>query len=222
MVDGQIVIVGAKASNFDDDIRNHPQIVMWESQNEKWTDKHLPANTRIVFMTRWIGHASFTRIQNEARKRRITFFNPSGTGIIARQIKELLNMTPQIAKTEVVNPVRKSSYIQNKLMPLHQFIDWDKSNVENARFLLIKAKEMGITSTEASLANMVGVERKKLRGPATPRVSKDKAEYDVAIQLFDNVINELQDMRDFFIATVQENKKLKDRINNFKKFLVED
>ena len=64
-------------------------------------------------MTRWIGHNSFGTILAEARKRHITMFNPEGTGIIAKQVKELLDMNKQPTIVDapvpstVPNPRRK-------------------------------------------------------------------------------------------------------------------
>lgn len=96
--DGVVVLVGVKASNFDDEIRTHPRVIMWDSQNEHWLNKNLPTNTRAVFMTRFIGHNAYDNIVKEARKRRITIFNPQGTGIIVKQVKELLNIGSTVAQ----------------------------------------------------------------------------------------------------------------------------
>src|SRR6187431_736548 len=102
--DGLVLIVGVKSSNFNDEIRTHPRVVIWDSQQKHWTDKDLPSNTRAVFMTRFIGHQEFNNIVISARKRKITVFNPEGTGLIVKQVKELLNMNIEESPTAIEAP----------------------------------------------------------------------------------------------------------------------
>jgi len=207
---GIVLLVGVKASNFDDVIKAHPRVVMWDSQNEHWTNKDMPTNTRAVFMTRFMSHSAHAKIVAEARKRNITIFNPEGTGLIARQVKELLGLTApiQVTETEVAT--------YDKLKVLTQYIDFNKSNIDNARALMIKAVEMGITTTEASLAQKVGNERKKTSGvTAVPRSIQSKV--DVSVEILDGIIKSLQDMRSFLIETVDENTALRGKLANLKK-----
>ncbi len=229
---GNILIVGAKASNFDEELRTHPRVILWSSQNEHWTDKDLPTNVRAVFITRWIGHAAFAKLLSEARKRQITMFNPEGTGMIARQVRELLDIHREKSEAEIVEPKpeqqpkqeepmaqKKPKY--NKLLPLHQFVDLSKGNLENARFLMPKAKELGIDTTLGSLSQLVSGMRRK-----QPKVSRTKTptthrHVDVVVEMLDGMINELKDMRAFLIATVEENKALKVRVERFRKALEE-
>jgi hypothetical protein len=221
---GNILIVGAKASNFDEEILTHPRIILWSSQQEHWTNKDLPQNVRAVFVTRWIGHNAFGKILAEARRKQITMFNPEGTGQIAKQVKELLNMTKPAEV--VVEPPVNSVQIPKTAKKLHlllPFIDWNKSNSDNARFLMSgKLSELGLTSTFLSLSNFIGIERKKRSGiPLKPYAPKTKT-VDVSVQILDNMVKELQDMRDFLVATTEENKSLKMRIEKFKKVLDND
>lgn len=241
---GKIVIIGVKASNVDDAIRNHPQVVLWSSLEKNWTDKRLPDNTRAVFFTRWIGHMDFARIQKEARNRHITLFNPDGTGMIAKQVKELLNMTHtpfhEMESTTTVpnleiSKEQRTEMIENKekkgkLTALHPFVDYSKGATENARVLIEKAKEMGINTTVMSLAQMVTILRKKrgMTGPKTTRAKAAKVlreplskEMDVTIQMFDDIIKQLSDMRAYLIATVNENNRLRQKVDKFKKFFDE-
>jgi len=220
---GSVLIVGTKASNFSDELKNHPRVIMWDSQNENWTSKSLPDNVRAVFLTRFISHASFANIIADARKRNITIFSPEGTGIIAKQVKELLNMQGPMpvavpAPTPVVETVVDNS--KGKLKPLLPFIDFTKPNVENARILFAKAKELGIQTSEASLAQLVGVQRRHASGvTGVPKSIQSKL--DVSVEMLDNAIKDLSDMRDYLIATVEENRLLKTKLNKFKS-LIED
>jgi hypothetical protein len=235
---GNILIVGAKASNFSEELKTHPRIIIWDSQNEHWTSKNLPSNITAVFVTRWIGHAAFAKIIAEARKKHITMFNPEGTGMIAKQVKELLDMTKPVTTPNAPMPTMKEDWsglkpfkehkggIAPKLNVLIPFILWDKSNVENADVLMQKAHEMNITSTLASLANFVGVQRKKLGITShrrnthiipTPKTVIKAEGLDVSVQMLDDAIKSLQDMRAYLISTTEENARLRSRLDRFRK-----
>lgn len=221
---GTVLIVGVKASNFDEEIKTHPRVIIWDSQNEHWHAKELPSNTRAVFMTRFIGHSAFNHIVRDARKRQITIFNPNGTGIIARQVKELLSIdrvqpTTQETITVVNHTTTDTRQIKNKLKPLHQFIDFSKTNHANAEILYKKAVEMGIPTTERSLEQSIGKVRREMHGTAVPKSIQPKV--DVSVEILDNLIKELKDMRNFLIETVAENQKLRAKVEKFKKFFDE-
>ena len=214
---GIVLIVGAKASNFDEDIKSHPRVVIWDSQQEHWTDKDMPMNTRAVFMTRFLSHAAFGKIRAEAQKRNITIFNPDGTGTIARQVKELLHMVPPVTPPVQIEDTTAST--KGKLTQLIPHINFSLSNAENARALFKKAKELGITTTEGSLAQLVVIQRRKQSGTGVPKSLQSKL--DVSVEMLDNTIKDLTDMRDFLVATVEENRILKTRLDKFKKVFEE-
>lgn len=232
---GNILIVGVKSSNLSEEIRVHPRVTIWDSQQKHWTDKEMPQNIRAVFVTRFIGHSEFANIMREARKKRITIFNPEGTGLIARQVKELLNMTPPIPETtpEPTTPqIQETTPVTThpktgpfgKLKALIPFIDFSKNNRENADILLPKCKELGFTSTHDSLANFVGAQRRggtrKSQVKSVQPVKQAKT-MDVSVDILDGIIKELQDMRAFLIATTDENMKLKSKVDKFKRFFEE-
>lgn len=238
LTEGIVLIVGTKSSNFDDSLRNHPRVVMWESQQQHWTDKSFPSNTRAIFITRFISHSAFNSIIAEARKRHITIFNPMGTGVIARQVKELLTLTPTPEPTTKEEPMvteTKKHHVSSKLHVLHSFIDQTKSVTENGDLLLVKAKEFGITTTAASLRQMVTMLKRKgkitlvnQRPSRAPRRSDNvvKKEWhpfiksdDVSVQMLDDVIKGLTDIRQYLIDTAEENRTLRNRVEKLKSFL---
>lgn len=231
---GNVLIVGVKSSNLTDEIREHPRVVIWDSQQQHWTNKEMPQNTQAVFMTRFVSHNTSTMLLKQARKRRITIFNPEGTGLIVKQVKELLNMndepatepitenTPKEEET-IMTPKKKLGQF-NKLKALIPFIDFSKTNSQNAAILLEKCKEIGITSTFNSLANYVGTQRRGARAPQGKIKTPKKVEVsgmDVSVEILDGIIKELQDMRAFLIATTEENQRLKAKVNKFKQFFDE-
>lgn len=256
---GKVVLVGVKASNFGEEIKNHPQVVMWESQDQRWIGQELPSNTKAVFVTRWVGHQAFRTILKEARKRQITMFNPEGTGMIAKQVKELLGMEPKELSGEAVEKiaeqfqkhddytpvltkepvtmksdteVQKMKKGQSKIDPLMPFVDPNLNYYDNAERLIIKAKEMGIKTTVASIANRISVVNRKASGaipksrpgarkvqPTDGRPTRTHKHVDVIVEILDNMVKELQDMRDYLVATTEENRTLKERFDAFKKAL---
>jgi hypothetical protein len=210
---GNILIVGVKSSNLSDEIKTHPRVTLWESQQQHWTNKELPENTRAVFVTRFIGHVAFDKILTEARKKQITIFNPTGTGIVSKQVRELLGLDKRAEE----EPKMKT---RGKLIALHAFIDFTKTDTENAKLLAAKAVEMGIVTTERSLANSVGTLRRKQSG--TGKLKSLQPKLDVTVEILDGMIRELQDMRAFLIATVDENKMLRTKLSKFKQVLEGD
>jgi len=235
---GNVLIVGAKASNFDEEIRTHPRVIMWDSQNQHWSDKDIPQNVRAIFMTRFISHATSTKLLTEARKKQLTIFNPDGTGRIVRQVKELLAIpaTPVVrlpVKPMVQSPT--STYKgKSKFDQLYQYIDWNKKIIENARVLYAKAQELGIQTTLMSTNERIRSYGRSLghpptrtwkkQGIRTVRVKKESVkttEVDVSVQILDGMIKGLTDMREFLLATVAENQALRQKLNRFKELIGE-
>lgn len=231
---GNVLIVGVKSSNLSDEIRTHPRVTIWDSQQKHWTDKDIPSNTRAVFVTRFIGHQEFANIIREARKKQITIFNPEGTGMIARQVKELLNMTeppttpivevdqPETIQEETIMATVKHGPTAPKLHALVPYIDFSKQNIENARTLMARAKEMKIDTTMGSLAQLVSVHRRRLKGKKVVQQTKEvKGQTDVSVEILDGMIKELKDMRDYLVAVTKENQSLKMKVDKFKRFFDE-
>jgi len=244
---GNILIVGTKSSNFDDEIRTHPRVIMWDGLNETWKGKSIPENVQAVFFTRFIGHNAWGMIVSEARKKHLTIFNPLGTGVIARQVKQLLAVPPPVPVTPIaVHTLTNEALTEKievyqkqpgKLIPLLKFIDWNMTNKANANYLMIKAEELGIKSTLMSLNNFVAEHRRRQGIPTVmrrgrPRGSVKSVKYhppvmqtekglDAAVQMLDNAIKELKDMREFLVATTNENKSLRTRLTKLKEMFNE-
>jgi len=56
-----------------------------------------------------------------------------------------------------------------------------------------------------------------MSGTAVPR--SIRAKLDVSVEILDNMIQSLKDMRDFLIATTEENRTLRAKMENFKKLM---
>lgn len=227
---GNVLIVGTKSSNFDDEIRTHPRVIMWDGLHENWKGKSIPENVQAIFFTRFISHNAWGMIVSEARKKHLTVFNPLGTGRIAWQVRHLLAIPKAVhpvhtltneALTEKVEMVTTKLIGQHgKLKAFIPHIDLNINNRANAKMLLAKSKEMGIETTHDSLANFVGAYRRKLgvslRTMPVKQVTKTEKGLDAAVQMLDNAIKELKDMREFLVATTNENKSLKMRLGKLK------
>ena len=231
---GNILIVGTKQSNFDEEIRTNPRVILWDGQQESWTSKSIPQNVQAIFFTRFIGHNAFGKIVAEARKKHLTVFNPLGTGIIARQVKELLGTCVEpVTNEELMKEVETMTTTKitgtGKLTAFIPYINLDKNNRQNADDLFERSKEIGVETTRDSLANFIGAYRRKLginkfRRNTHPKVKTVKAEsttLDAAVQMLDNAIKELKDMREFLVQTTNENKSLKKRLNTLKEMFNE-
>jgi len=218
-------------------------------------------------MTRFISHAIFDKVIAEARKRHITIFNVMGTGILKRQVRELLELrrdkipevfsTPVHAHSVVVHdllptpvsypspttvstttePKVNTTMQQGKLKPLYDMIDYSgtRTNADMAREMFAKAKELGIDTTLLSIIQLVNVKirtYKKNRLGQTPKQvvenskkveKKDSVDKtNIVVQMLDNMVRELKDMRDYVKATEEENRTLKLRVEKLKKALSDD
>jgi hypothetical protein len=225
---GSILIVGVKASNFDEELRTHPRVIMWDNQNEHWIGKDLPQNVHAVFMTRFISHVASTKILAEVRKKHMTIFNPEGTGMIAKQVRELLGLPQKSTIEEVQEPAMQPptpapAHGRSKLNSLMQFHDPNKIIAENARFMYEKAQEQGIKTTIGSLTNKIRVMRgKTVKRPSVEAAVAPKSlqsNFDTSIEFFDNTVKDMQALRAHYTATVKENEILKARLEKFKKAL---
>ena len=196
---GSILIAGTKISNLPKELREHPRLILWDSQDRRWALKELPVNTQAVFTTRWIGHNEFDHILKEVRKKNIVIFPMSGTGAIIKGVRELLDI-----KSE--EDMRK----RGKLDPLVQFIDPEKSHADNGRIMFEKAQELNIPTTLRSVIKLAS---------KTRRQENSEIPLDISVQMLDEMIKSMNDMRDFLVATTKENQELKARIDNFKKML---
>ena len=68
---GVAVIVGGRTTNFTDAMRQHPQFVFWDSTDPHTQRRDLPANARVVLVTRFVSHALEQRVRSDAKRRGI-------------------------------------------------------------------------------------------------------------------------------------------------------
>ena len=205
---GQILIVGGKTSNFDSDILDNPRVLLWDSQNENWHSKEIPSNTVAIFMTRFIGHNTFDKIVKEARKKRITIFNPLGTGIINKKLRELLGtekkmeivMKPET--NEKIVPVKKLSKRIKEVL-----IEFPSIEVIEASSIL-KIEGYYNRYSEDTIKNRFYNIRKRI----TEKKSIIKGDQSDIVKVFDDAIAGLQLIREQVIKLSELQEKLKEFI----------
>jgi hypothetical protein len=122
--------------------------------------------------------------------------------------------TPEVKPT---NEQVQEAISRGKLTVLLQDIDWSLSNAENAKKLLRIAQLKNIPTTFGSLAQWVSNQRRKQSGTAIVKSARPKL--DLTVDMLDETIKNLEDMRDFLIATVEENRIIKAKYDKLKKAL---
>lgn len=214
---GKILIVGGYSKSWKD-YEKFSQLEFWRGDNPSEVRRHIqnkdiPPNCKGIIISRFISHSELNPILDEARKRGITLFPNKSDGEVSSLLDEMVRDLP---KTEKIEKSRE----RGKLNQLIQFIDFSKTNVENARAIYIKAKELGITTTEDSLAQFVGVRRRKLSGTAV--VKSVRSKLDLSVDMLDSMVKDLSGMRDYLIEITEENRILKKKLDKFKQALSDD
>jgi hypothetical protein len=177
----------------------------------------VPENTRVAIITDGMPQYHYTWITSFCRRKNIPFLNRKSNQAIYEQLKSFFPNGDTVVKPTVEEV--KDAQVKGKLTPLLQFIDFSKSNAENAKLLLRKAQEMDIRTTEASLSQLVSNVRRKQSGGTVPRSARSKL--DVSVEMLDNSIRELQSMRDYLIEVTEENRMLRQKVERFKKVIEE-
>jgi len=214
---GRAVIVGGRDKDWQE-YRRHPQFMFWSGEQKdvlrQVNNKDLPDNCKLLVISRFISHSQIEKLVVEARKRQIPIVGNKNDGEITNILEDLI--TPILKQNNNVNPEIKVSN-HGKLKALMPMINFAKSNVENARALYIKAKEMNISTTENSLAQYIGKERQRQQGGTVPKSVRNKL--DVTVEMLDAIVKDISGMRDYLIELTEENRELRKRVDKFKKAL---
>lgn len=205
---GKVLVVGSLNKAFEQ-YRKYPQLEFWSGEQkdivQALKNKDIPANCNAVIISRFISHSELEKVMAEARRRNITMFPNKNDG----EINKLLDEITQDVKVDRLHEQEaKQNATRGKLNPLIPFIDFNKTNVENMRILIVKAKELGIATTEMSLSQWVAIQRKKKNGTAFPASIK-RNRLDLSVEMLDGMIRDLSGMRDYLIEITEENRIIK-------------
>lgn len=94
---GKVLVVGGRASNFPESLRDHPRIVWWEPAHFSRM-RELPHAVRWVVLTRWIDHKTKWRVKSIA---------PPGVQILdwAVSVKEITNLLRAVEEDPMLKKV---------------------------------------------------------------------------------------------------------------------
>lgn len=174
-----------------------------------------PPNTKVVILTEGISAYHYTWATSFARRKNIPFVSRKTTQAVYELLKGYFTTTQQIVTQEDA----KDSMIKGKLKELIPHIDFTKSNSDTARDLLKLAAEKGIATTFGSMTQLVAVQRRKQGQGDIPKSLRSKL--DISVEMLDEAIQGLTDMREYLIATVEENRMLKVKLDRFRKAMEE-
>lgn len=147
----RVLLVGAKPTNLPQALAQHPQVELWDSDGPQITRRNVPASTRVVLFTKWIGHDTHKQIRDDAARDRNRFVWPEllGTGEIRRLLQPLtagavsplvepqepLEQTPAAPSCDcgLVGPGLVWGSSTREFVELHWQVDDDRSNGWQAR-----------------------------------------------------------------------------------------
>lgn len=192
--------------------------------NVKWVDtkvisnhdmaSHIPVNTRLIIMNEGVPNYHYLWLTQTAQKTKTVWLMRKSSQAIYEVLKNNLETADKVSIEEA-----KETQMRGRLAALIPFIDSTKSNAENARQLINKALELGIKTTEGSLSQYVSNYRRK--NGQTAIVKSARSQLDISVDVLDEAIKGLTDIRDYLIATAEENRILKSKVDKFKKLMDE-
>lgn len=196
---GKLLIVGGAITEFmPTSLQNHPQVVVWDDEKQGFSNKEVPANARVIMYNRWVSHGTAAKLREAAVSRHALLFPMLKTGEMKRLLAEVIQTEPAecaavetaIAeqKTKLQEEKEETTVVQKKISKqgelqrfLSRNLDLDidfsvkGSKSDEARRLLPLAQKDGLPTTEASIANAIGIIVKNLgKEPTKTRPSVEK------------------------------------------------
>jgi hypothetical protein len=214
--EGGGVVVFHSGNGHVQEFTNHPQVTFIhcnENTAEGYESK-IPLNTRAVILTDGLPQFPYAWIMAYVRRKNIIYLIRKSTPHIYETLKSLFPPARKATLEQV-----KETQSRGKLEVLFPLIDFNKSNIENAKILMRRAVELKIATTEGSLAQYVSKLRRQQSGTAVVKSARPKL--DISVEILDEAIKGLTDMREFLIATVEENRLLRAKYDKLKKAMEE-
>lgn len=188
---GKALVVGVIGGNFTAEITNHPQIILWETEEAE--RREVPQAVRVVMFTRFISHHVYDVVKTACEKRGIVVGTATmGIGQIkallrplvdaAQKEKEILMRTEHDASAavETTTPVPPATTAlavgHTKRGVLKKFVlkhDSGKPVAEEGPRLYQMAVAQGLPTTEASVMNRLWVLRKQQRDKAERQAARE-------------------------------------------------
>jgi len=211
---GGIGVVAYSGIGYVKEYANNPSIRFIDCSSIKAEELEslVHSNTRVIILTTGLPQWHYVWLTSYARRRTIPFLVRKTTQAVYDTIKTFFpDSSPKVSLEKV-----KEVQTRGRLNQLIEFIDWNKSNNENAKNLMYKANELGIRTTEGSLVQLVSRQRRKKPGVnAVPRSAR--SQLDVSVELLDQMIKDLGSIRDYLINITEENRMFRQKIEKIKK-----
>lgn len=212
--DGGIAVVMVGNNGAIVEFKHHPRVTFLDCKTipNGELEGRVPSNTKAIIITDGLPQYHQLWAHSYCRKQNIPYLVRKTNGAIYEQLKNWFHTEDEVKPTTVEI---KEEVKRGRLEALIPFIDFRKSNAENARDLMRKASELGIKSTPGSLAQYVSNQRKKQGRGEIPKSLR--SQLDVSVELLDKMVEDLNSMRDYLINTTEENRLLKSKLEKFRK-----
>lgn len=169
-------------------------------------EDHVPVNTKVVILTEGLPDYHYQWIMAFARRKSIPWLVRRTNQAVLDTLNSLFpKKTEKPTLADVIETQK-----HGRLKELIAQVDFNRSNADEARRLLGIAVEKGIKTTHGSLAQAIAQARRKTGRTAVP--TSVRSQLDVSVELLEEMIKNLGDMRDFIIATTEENRLLRTRV----------
>lgn len=214
--DGGMAVVMCGNTGLVKEFLTHPRVKFIECLKVKGDELEalVPNNTKAVIMTDGLPQYHQTWIFAYCQRKKVVYLVRKSNQHIYDTLKSFF---PANGDKDVTQEEAQQTREHGKLNQLVQYIDFTKSNSENGHNLMRRANELHIKTTIGSVTQLVANHRRRQSGGTVPRSARPKL--DVSVEMLDGMIKELTDMREFLIATVEENRLLRDKVERFKKVL---
>lgn len=176
----------------------------------------LPSNCRCVVMTEAIPKLVYQVLQAEIRKKNIVYLVRKNENQIIATFKELFTASDNGYKDVEIEP-KEENQQRGRIQQLlkDEGVDFNKSSAEEARRLFQIAKQKGIQTTFASIAQAISTAKRKMGATGVPRsIMSPKV---LALKILDEAIDNLNSIREYVLKTEEENNSLRDQLRNIKR-----
>src|SRR6185437_11221926 len=229
---GKVTVVGTKGMNFPPKYREHAQIEFWDSTDPSTYRRELSSNCKIVIVTRFVNHPLWSRINDEARKRKLLIIpGLQGTGKIKELLREIVEPLPVIAKEKEEIITKETTPDNNdNPMPIHETtlkefvahhininINWNVRGAitREAERLYAIAQQEGKKTTLKSLKMLIGRSFKNKLPSSTQNVVVDIKGNNTEL-LINDAIAALQLLKTEISKIEKENKRFKKLFESIK------
>lgn len=94
---GRVLIVGGEMKDLPRAYHEHPQIIVWDDNQNHISTKEIPTNVKVIIYNRWVSHGTAKKLSDAARNLHAIKFPM----LRSREIKELMAEVIQAEPVEI-------------------------------------------------------------------------------------------------------------------------